>query len=224
MRETALGEQLKRGGFIPREVRFSIAIAEFLNNGGTIDRAHELIAVAADKMGGGAKISMPQGQAGLAAASHTHDGGAGRTASADEASFRVPASPSPNAAKGQTSISGAAKREVPTAAPHQTTVTAHVRGKPGHARRGAFAIASVQATMSRSLFDTLRLEDGRTLREVRWSECPNLASKYRRMSRILMAVHNVGIPADANTTLDNLVSEDRLKEIVSAVEAVNDIA
>jgi hypothetical protein len=96
--------------------------------------------------------------------------------------------------------------------------------KPGHAKRGLRAISAVQDTVSRSLFDTTVLPDGRRLRDVRWSELPELATKYRRLSRIFMAIRNVGTPADTSVTVDQVINEDRLLQIVNAVEAVNDIA
>lgn len=94
--------------------------------------------------------------------------------------------------------------------------------KPGHAKRGAGSIAKAQAAVSKSLFDSVMLPDGRRLREVRWSECPGLATRYRSLSRVLMAVYGVGQPMQ-DTTLDNIVNEDKLREIVEAVERFNDI-
>jgi len=188
--ETLLGEKLRRGGLVPREFRLGAAISEFLNNGGTVQRAHELVDLAACEMGSEAEAQMPEGLGYLASA------------------------PQPDAAKGQRADAVRAGLTMPDAAP---------RNKPGHAKRGAKAIAAVQATMSKSLFDTTVLPDGRRLREVRWAECPTLAAKYRRLSRIIMAVHNTAVPPDPNTTLDNIVTEDTLKEIIASVERFNDI-
>lgn len=95
--------------------------------------------------------------------------------------------------------------------------------KPGHARRGATAIASVQNTVAKSLFETIVLPDGRKLGEVRWSECPTLAAKYNRHARILLAVHRFAIPPDPSTTIDAVVPESELKNIVSVVERINEI-
>lgn len=95
--------------------------------------------------------------------------------------------------------------------------------KPGHARRGAAAITSVQTTLTKSLFETIALPDGRKLGEVRWSECPTLATKYTRLSRILLAVHRFAIPPDPSTTLDAVVPEAELKNIVSVIERNNEV-
>lgn len=93
--------------------------------------------------------------------------------------------------------------------------------RPGHARRGAAAIDSVQATIAKSLFDSIVLPDGRRLREVRWSEAPILAAKYQRVSRILLACRNYAIPTDPAATLDQVVPEGELATIVQAVERLN---
>lgn len=98
-----------------------------------------------------------------------------------------------------------------------------VAASPGHAKRGAAAIGSIQGAVAKSLFDTVVLPDGRKLREVRWAECPALATKYRRLSHILIAVHNHAIPSDPNTSLDAIVAEKELARIVADAEKINAI-
>ena len=96
------------------------------------------------------------------------------------------------------------------------------RSRPGHSTRGAAAIASVQPTVARSLFDSLVLPDGRALRQVRFHECPKLAREYSRFAHILLAIHNSVVPQDQTVTLDKVVSERELGEIVhKADEAGN---
>jgi hypothetical protein len=92
---------------------------------------------------------------------------------------------------------------------------------PGHAKRGAPSIGAVQGTLAKSLFDSITLPDGRRLREVRWGECPILASRYQRLARILLACRNFAIPPDADATLDHVVPESELEHIVNAVERLN---
>jgi hypothetical protein len=166
--ETVLGVKLAEKGFVPRNIKFQIAIARYQNSGGEYGVALAMLNAA---FGRGSEGQKPE--------------------AADKAGNREP--------------------------------DAAARKMPGHARRGAAAIGAVQGTMQKSLFDSTILPDGRTLREVKWSECPRLSRRYRYLSRVLMAIHNVGIPADPNDTIDNLVNEDGLKEIISAVERFNDI-
>jgi len=126
----------------------------------------------------------------------------------------MPASPStePGRGEGHYQDAGRATTGLPSAA-----------SRPGHAKRGIVAIGSVQSAVAKSLFDETVLPDGRRLREVRWAECPILAKKYRRLSRILMAVHNAAIPPDPNASLDTVVSEADLKSIIASVEKFNEI-
>lgn len=210
--QTAIGAKMAAKGILAHNVKFQLAIAAFQNNGGEYGVALAMLNAAYGR------------------------GSQGRMDGAEEAIVSLPASPT-NAAKGRHRDAEQANKRLPDAAHKRDgagrTMTADKAGgrlpasvsrnKPGHAKRGAIAIASVQATVAKSLFDSTTLPDGRRLREVRWSECPGLATKYRRLSRVFMAVHNVAVPADPNTTIDNLVTEDGLKDIISAVERFNDI-
>lgn len=130
-----------------------------------------------------------------------------------------------NADRGQIAIADASQRTTghPALVDKTRDKMPIAAQKPGHARRGAAAIASVQATVSKSLFDTILLPDGRKLGEVRWSECPTLATKYTKLSRILLAVHRFAIPPDPSTTLNSVVPEAELKNIVSVVERINEV-
>lgn len=212
--ETLLGEKLRRGGLVPREFRLGAAISEFLNNGGTVQRAHELVDLAACEMGSEAASLTPEGLNRIASAPPPY-AAKGQKGYAERVGSTLPnAAPQRSAGRISSAIAGNASDDLPVASP---------RNRPGHAKRGAKAIAAVQATMSKSLFDTTVLPDGRRLREVRWAECPIVAAKYRRLSRIIMAVHNTAVPPDPNTTLDNIVTEDTLKEIIASVERFNDI-
>lgn len=189
--QTALGAKLSdKLGMDARDVRFSVALSEFFNHGGTVERAYELVALAAERMGKSATRRMPEGHAEYADA------------------------PRIDAAKGHRQRADKAGLYVPDAAP---------RNKPGHAKRGIAAISAVQETVSRSLFDTTKLPDGRSLREVRWAEVPQLAQRYTFLARVMLLVHRKAVPADPATTLDNIVSEAELTEIIGSVEKLNDL-
>jgi hypothetical protein len=200
--------------YIHNNIEFQQAIAKWQNSGGTFGVAYAMLCAAYGR------------------------GGAGQDSVADEARSVVPDASPQNAAEGQKTIADEAMHEVPDAAAERSgegqstgadEARRHVPGSassrllPGHARHGMASISAVQGTMSKSLFDRIKLPDGRTLREVRWSECPNLATRYRRLSRILMALWAHGKPVDPNTTVDNLINDAGLKQIVDAVEKFNDI-
>lgn len=209
-KHTAIGDALAANGVTRLNVKFQLAIAEFQNNGGEYGVALAMLNAAYGK-GSKATALVPSGQNTDADASR-QNGDTGRYGNADKAGKPFPAS-SPVSSEGH--HEGAEKVGV--------NLPSVAKRMPGHAKRGAIEIAAVQDAISRSLFDTTVLPDGRRLREVRWSECPALATKYRKLSRIFMAVHNFGVPADASATIDNVVSEKGLEEIIGAVERFNDI-
>jgi hypothetical protein len=211
--ETALGAD---AGFIARNVELQLSIAKFQNNGGEYGVALAILNAAYGRGGEGHTGIADAGRARHVDASSSHDGGAGRVEGADKADHTMPVPPSAGrSGEGQTEFAGNAEPSMPS--------SASTRNKPGHARRGAAAIASAQSTMAKSLFDTTILPDGRRLREVRWSECPALSSRYRHLSRVLMAIHNVGTPSHPDDKLDAVVNDAGLAEIVAAVEKFNDI-
>jgi hypothetical protein len=194
-RETAIGEQLSEKGFMARNLEFQIAIARFAKSGGEYGVG---LAIYNAAFGRGSEDRI---------VSSRIDGETGhiKVANGPMPQCRVSSSPQRNGEGSATSP--------PISSRH----------KPGHARCGAAEIGSVQSTLAKSLWDTTLLPDGRRLREVRWSECPALSSRYRHLSRVLMAIHASGTPAHPEDTLDTIVNDDGLREIVAAVEKFNDI-
>lgn len=211
---TTIGRALANKGILQRNVDLQIALAKYQNDGGEYGVALAMLNAAYGKGGGGLRVGADQGRGSSADASPTHDGEAGQALLAGEVEGAVPASPSSPTGRGEGHIASAGKADdrLPSAA-----------SRPGHAKRGVIAIGAVQGTVAKSLFDETVLPDGRKLREVRWAECPTLAKKYRRLSRILMAVHNVAIPPDPNASLDTVVSEADLKSIITSVEKFDEI-
>lgn len=213
-RQTVFGEKLAAKGVLAINVKFQIAIAEFQNKGGQYGVALAMLNAAYGR------------------------GGGGQSENADDAGLGVPSSSPTNAAKGLRKLAEKAGSDMPDAAPYRDgrgrlnpadrassgePPPVSTRHKPGHAKRGLAVTQALTEQRMQSLFDTIKLPDGRRLRDVRWRECPELALRYRRLSRILMAVHGHAIPADPETTIDNVVTEDKLGEITLAVELINDI-
>lgn len=207
---TAIADKLKAQGITKHGTDLQIAIAKFQNNGGTYEEAKALLD-AAYELGGEAAIRIPEGRP-ILADPPKPDAGEGRIAGADKAKARVP-SPATQRSAGHTPSAAKAVETLPAASP---------RKSPGHAKRGMAEIASVQDVMARSLFDTIKLPDGRPLRQVRWAEVPRLSSRYVFLARVMTLCHRKGIPMDPASTLDQIVKESELKEIVEATERLND--
>ena len=180
----ALAAKLRDAGVEPRNIQLQLALARFMNNGGTYGVALAMLNAAYGKGSVGHSRSADEGQSAIADA--PSDGGGGHTTDANKASSLLPAA-----------------------------------RRPPNPPRGITSIASVQSTLARSLFDSTVLPDGRRLREVRWSECPALATKYRRVAHVLIAVHNHAIPPDQSATLDTIVSEAELQKIIADAEKSN---
>jgi len=211
---TTIGRALASKGILQCNVDLQIALAKYQNDGGEYGVALAMLNAAYGKGGAGRIMSAAEGLSPNAGAARTNDGEAGQSASADKVQHQAPASPStePGRGEGHRTHAAEADNRIPSAA-----------SRPGHAKRGVIAIGAVQGAVAKSLFDETVLPDGRKLREVRWAECPTLARKYRRLSRILMAVHNAAIPPDPNASLDTVVSEADLKSIITSVEKFNEI-
>ncbi len=208
---TTLGRALASKGILQRNVDLQLALAKYQNDGGEYSVALAMLNAAYGRGGEGRLGSAGNGHV---FAAGTTDGEAGQSSAADRAGSATPASPSTPTGRGE-GLSNSADKAV--------EIVPSAASRPGHAKRGVIAIGAVQGAVAKSLFDETVLPDGRKLREVRWAECPTLAKKYRRLSRILMAVHNAAIPPDPNASLDTVVSEADLKSIITSVEKLNEI-
>jgi len=206
--ETALGAKLASKGITANGVELQRAIAKFQNNGGTWEVAYAILCAAYKREGGRAHI-VDEGRS-TDAPLPPNAGGSGLLNRADAARGHLPLPSAKNATDGQ----------LPNAPTKASTCLPAVAAKlPGHARRGAAAIAVIQPTVAKSLFDATMLPDGRPLRKVRWSECPNLAKRYRYLARILLGIHLHAVPSDPNSYVDTVLSEDQLYKIINKVES-----
>ena len=97
------------------------------------------------------------------------------------------------------------------------------RFRPGHARRGAAAIAAVQPALAKGLFRSMKLPDGRCLADIQWHELPKLAAEYRQFSRLFTLLHRKAVPPDVFATIDQVVKEADLRALLDEVERFNDI-
>lgn len=209
MTQTAIAEAFQGKGISARVVSLKVAAAKFMNHGGT--RA-EWDAIGDEIFGKGSeghKVTAGNGR--LAGADAPH-GEAGLRTAADEVANRASASPTERSA-GQASIANRVNLHVP--------VAAHQRHRPGHANRGAEAIAAVDNLVKQSLFASIKLPDGRSIGEVRWSEAPDLAQRYAKNARILIAAHRYAIPVDPSTSLGDCVPLDEQQHIVRMMERIN---
>lgn len=210
---TAIADKLAEKGIHSRVVRLDMALAEYRNNGGSYQEAIERVESAfADQ--GASRYEFAARTLANRGVQLRNGGEKGHLEPADKAKLRQPSSSPIQRSAGQIAVANKAVDDVPVAAP---------RNKPGHAKRGIQSIGAIQNVIAKSLFDTTKLPDGRTLREVTWSEVPHLAARYSFLSRVMVAVHRRAVPVDGNARLDTLVTEMELTEIIGAVERLNEI-
>lgn len=222
MAQTALAQAFTVNGITPHEAAFKVAVAKYQNNGGTYERALAMLDAAYEKGSGGQPLRASNGHSTHADASRLNDGEVGQGPRADMARNEQPASPSPGRSEGQKASADKAGPASPSAA-SRIPVAAHDRHKPGHAKRGLEAITAINATMAKTAFASIRLDDGRMLGDIRWSEAVPLAQRMSRHARILIAAHNYAIPADPTTPLGAMVPSDEQTNIARMMERINEL-
>lgn len=230
--ETAIGAALSAKGVTARVVALRTALALFRNHGGTYDEAaSELNAAYADDDRRFSTAGRTLSERAVAA----RTGSEGRTSSAEVGLPRYANASRLDAAKGRTGdavkadmvfLDAAPERDeagqAPPAAKASGHVSASARRTPGHARRGAAAIAGVQTTMAKSLFDTYRLPgDDRAIGDVTWKELQGLARRHAEAYRLLSLIDGYGVPADQDSKVRDVLKEDTLREFVEIARLSN---
>jgi hypothetical protein len=189
MTQTMLGEKLQKRGFIPREVEFSAAISKFLNNGGTLQRAYDLLSVAADRMGaGGQTVRAGKANSRVPPASLPH-GDEGHAHDADRAKTGMSSSPQNDSAAGQRVLANGQTTSARPLSPSPSG-SGHRRYAPSHPGPAAPAREPSKADISAmiaarkesavavlTIFDRYKVRDGRALKKLRFHELMKLAQE-----------------------------------------------
>jgi hypothetical protein len=113
---TAMQDAFERAGFPKREAEFLRVLAQYTNNGGTFDRAHELVDyAAAQNAGKGHVMAARQGQR-IPAHSRQQNGDAAGQGNPAHEGHQSGARPSP-AGQGQRTVADKARGAVPAPRP-----------------------------------------------------------------------------------------------------------
>lgn len=209
----------RAGGPPPRDVRFRTAIAEFRNNDGLFDEALSLLREAYGLVVEGLPRRASNGYDNGADHPTPKGDGEGLPARADKAKEKVP-DPSPTPREGE-----AAPRlpqgQPPFAEPSPSQA-GRVLQALRHARRGASAIAAVQPTMRKTLFDTVHLPgDGRAIGDITWKELEGLARRHAEAYRLLALINGYGQPADMDAPVRDVLKEETLRQFVEIARLAN---
>lgn len=96
--------------------------------------------------------------------------------------------------------------------PEPIHVREHDRRKSGHAKRGMDAIASVQGTIARSLFDTYII-DGSPIGDLTFGEARRLGRKYGESHYVLAAIC-AHVQADDSVSIRDGIKEADLRDFI----------
>lgn len=204
--ETTMGAAFQSAGFLARETAFNVALARFLNNGGTIARAHELVDMAAEKMGDGGRTgSAAEAREVMPTAPRTDDDAKGRRNSADEAIVRVPASSPERNGAGHDRFADKAASGMPRPV-SQSYIAA--------AKAGAQKIAT-------TVLDSYKVRDGRPIGDIRIGELERLRSANAMEAAVLRQIQRLGY-ADPNMTVRMIVDHDTLARMIQKAAEVAD--
>lgn len=213
-RMTTMGYAMRRAGFSRNLNTLILAIAVYQNNGG--DYAAALAAL-------DAAYGM---------------GSEGQSRIADKAKLSMPSTSQPDAAKGHSAVAEKAKWQVPDAAPqrdgagHVISADKAIPPVPGSVspkrktradRLKSGAAKASQEALSRSLFDIVKLPDGRSFGEAQHNELPAIGKQSMFVGRLAMRVYRHGIPADPTTKVRDFIKESDFRTAIEDVEKFNDI-
>lgn len=92
------------------------------------------------------------------------------------------------------------------------------RHLPGHARRGAAAIAAVQPTMAKALLHTYRLHDGSLLHTMTFRDAAKLETVYARDALLLKKLRQFAANIPPEATISEMITPDRFESYIAEVE------
>lgn len=102
-----------------------------------------------------------------------------------------------------------------------SAVSSGLRFSPGHARRGASVIASVQATMAKSLLDTFKVRDGRVIGDLMLKDLPSLVAANQKEAAILDRIRNHTANGGPSQLVREIISAESLERFVAEAEEVS---
>jgi hypothetical protein len=232
MQETAIAAKMKAAGVVPIEIEARAFVAKWMNNGGSAERLMAIVAECYGKdryefagrtlqerrvqiekgSGEGLRSSADKAVQWTPPLSHTNSS-AGLRTSADKAGDLLPAAATPRDGEGLMHHADKADVAVPPVS---------IRRMPGHAKRGAAAVAAAQEPMRRSLFDTYRLPgDARAIGDITWKELQGLARRHAEAYRLLSLIDGYGVPPDPDMPVREVLKEDTLREFVEIARLSN---
>lgn len=170
-------------------------------------------------------VGHPYHANGLSSIAHpprdTKDDTAGPQTPAEEATDNVPAASSPELNGGGQDFPAGSLKQIAPSREVEAPPLGHnkpPRFTPGHARRGASAIASVQHVATKTLLDTFKVRDGRAVGDLLFKELEGLRADNAREASVLRAIQLHTANAAPMHRVRDIVSPATLEAIVAQAE------
>lgn len=222
---TAIAEKMKAKGVEPRDVRLNIAIAEFMNNGGSETRALALVRSAYERARQGHLVNADKATYALPTPRAPNDSDTGHAAHADNATCNTPASLSPHDdAEGHLIHADGAKISSPSAlSPHGSE--GHSRGadkatQPLPPASGRAAVMRAATNIARSVLDSFKVRDGRPIGDLAFCELENMRFDNAREAAVIRQIQRHYANAPGNALVRDLIGEDDLNRFVQKAAEV----
>lgn len=208
--ETAIGEALRNSGIESRDIEFDIAIAKYLNSGGTIDGAIKRLDVAAERMSGmGQRVIATDGQISAAQTRQPVEGGEAGVEMPNQG-LRVVASPPSFNRGGDGQYADASNGRSDIAVPAR---------EPTQQQRDAAQAARIIIALT--IMDTLKI-DGRSIGNWTVGEARKAGRLKTREGYILIEASRVVANANGNELLRHVVKPKELQRIIQKAAEVAD--
>lgn len=238
---TAIAEKMKAKGVEPRDVRLNIAIAEFMNNGGSETRALALVKSAYERARQGQMLradkanqmeptprapnDSDKGHCELAdeakvtapASLSPNDDAEGLGSRSDKASTVLPTASSPNEGKGQSISADKAIDRAPAPSPHGSEgQMANADKAKTHAPSASSSAAVMRAAtnIARSVLDSFKVRDGRAIGDLAFCELENMRFDNAREAAVIQQIQRHYANAPGNALVRELIGEDDLNRFV----------
>lgn len=221
----AIAEKMKAKGVEPRDVRLNIAIAEFMNNGGSELRAIGLVKDAYERARQGHPRVADKATPVLPNPRAQNDSDKGRIDDAGKDVELLPASLSPNDdAKGHVSVSDKASGLMPSASSTNGS-EGQIRGAekaiaPMPPASGRAAVMRAATNIARSVLDSFKLRDGRSIGSIAFCELESLRFENAREAAVIRQIqkHYANAPGDA--LVRDLIREDDMNRFIQKAAEV----
>lgn len=98
----------------------------------------------------------------------------------------------------------------------------HMARPSASPKRGLAEVIAMRAVVKPSVFESIKLRDGRSIGELRWSEIDRFIGANKREAALLKLVRDWAVPADPNARVSEIVSSAELERMVQKAAEITD--